>query len=74
MQNNIAVYCHSHWYEHHDFHRKTYCVATLETMKPPTAWWSLWKHSVKFPLIVLLFFSTTGKHFLYKSPQHSATL
>jgi len=23
MQNNIAVYRHSHWYVHHDFHSTT---------------------------------------------------
>ena len=39
-----------------------------------TAWWSLWQHYVQFPLIVLLIFSRTGTHFLYKPPKYCYTI
>ena len=68
-QNNIAVYCHSHQYVHYKFSSTMY-GAQLATMTPAAAWWSLWKHSVQFPLIVLLILSRTVTHFLYKSPQY----
>jgi hypothetical protein len=69
-QNNIAVYCHSHQYAHYDFNSTTLYGAQLATVTPITALWSLWKHSVQFPLILLLIFSRTATHFLYESPQY----
>jgi hypothetical protein len=62
MQNhNLAVYCHSHCCVQHVFHNTMQYVAKLKATTHSNAWWSLWNHSVQFPLIVLLIISRTTK-------------